>query len=74
VRLLASRSGAPRPPPGGQRQEAGGPAISVVSFQDEEGRFGVRRVRRNIWAGDLNWPRPDAFTDARAMPSGIAVA
>ncbi|MGX9355616.1 hydantoinase/carbamoylase family amidase [Roseobacteraceae bacterium S113] len=34
-------------------KEAGGPAVSVVSFQDEEGRFGVT-TGSNVWAGGLS--------------------
>lgn len=41
---------------------SGGPAISVVSFQDEEGRFGVL-TGSDIWAGDLSLAQADAFTD-----------
>lgn len=41
---------------------AGGPPISVVSFQDEEGRFGVT-TGSAIWAGDLTLEQADALTD-----------
>ena len=50
-------------------QEAGGPAISVVSFQDEEGRFGVL-TGSDIWAGDLTLAEADAFTDAQGNALG----
>ncbi len=45
-------------------REAGGPAISCVSFQDEEGRFGVL-TGSDIWAGKLTLAKADAFTDAQ---------
>lgn len=43
-------------------QEAGGPAVSVVSFQDEEGRFGVT-TGSAIWGGVLPLETADALTD-----------
>ena len=46
--------------------EAGGPAISVVSFQDEEGRFGVT-TGSAIWAGTLPLEQADNLTDANGM-------
>lgn len=42
--------------------EAGGPAISVVSFQDEEGRFGVT-TGSNVWSGGLSLSDADALPD-----------
>ena len=42
--------------------EAGGPAISVVSFQDEEGRFGVT-TGSAVWSGDLPLGEADLFLD-----------
>lgn len=39
-------------------REAGGPAISVVSFQDEEGRFGVT-TGSAVWAGHLSLVEAD---------------
>lgn len=42
--------------------EAGGPAISVVSFQDEEGRFGVT-TGSAVWSGGLNLVEADALPD-----------
>ena len=42
--------------------ETGGPAISVVSFQDEEGRFGVT-TGSAVWAGGLSLPEADALRD-----------
>ena len=47
-------------------QEAGGPAISVVSFQDEEGRFGVT-TGSSVWAGVLPLKTADAQTDDDGM-------
>jgi N-carbamoyl-L-amino-acid hydrolase len=43
-------------------REAGGPAISVVSFQDEEGRFGVT-TGSAVWSGHLDQQMADALTD-----------
>jgi N-carbamoyl-L-amino-acid hydrolase len=43
-------------------REAGGPAISVVSFQDEEGRFGVT-TGSDIWSGKLALEDADQLTD-----------
>ncbi len=36
--------------------EAGGPPMSVVSFQDEEGRFGVT-TGSAVWSGICRWTR-----------------
>ncbi len=43
-------------------QEAGGPAISVVSFEDEEGRFGVT-TGSAVWAGHMPLAEADVLTD-----------
>ncbi|MBY6135428.1 hydantoinase/carbamoylase family amidase [Nocardioides marinus] len=43
-------------------REDGGPQISCVSFQDEEGRFGVL-TGSDIWTGKLALELADAFTD-----------
>ncbi|SEO86489.1 N-carbamoyl-L-amino-acid hydrolase [Salinihabitans flavidus] len=43
-------------------QEAGGPAVSVVSFQDEEGRFGVT-TGSTVWSGALPLEKADTLTD-----------
>ncbi|MEX3313526.1 Zn-dependent hydrolase [Sulfitobacter sp. PS-8MA] len=43
-------------------QEAGGPAVSVVSFQDEEGRFGVT-TGSAVWSGQLDQDAADVLTD-----------
>ncbi len=48
---------------------AGGPPVSVVSFQDEEGRFGVT-TGSSVWAGTL----PLADADARADGDGVTFA
>ncbi|KKM02483.1 hypothetical protein LCGC14_1783980 [marine sediment metagenome] len=50
-------------------QEAGGPAVSVVSFQDEEGRFGVT-TGSTVWSGALDQAEADGFTD----DAGISLA
>ncbi|WP_415404618.1 Zn-dependent hydrolase [Tateyamaria sp. SN3-11] len=41
---------------------AGGPAISVVSFQDEEGRFGVT-TGSAVWSGGLSLAEADRLVD-----------
>lgn len=43
-------------------REAGGPAISVVSFEDEEGRFGVT-TGSAVWSGGLSLAEADVLTD-----------
>lgn len=43
-------------------REAGGPAISVVSFQDEEGRFGGT-TGSAVWSGLLTLAEADAAQD-----------
>ncbi|WP_264479566.1 Zn-dependent hydrolase [Roseobacter weihaiensis] len=40
----------------------GGPAVSVVSFQDEEGRFGVT-TGSAVWSGHLDQGAADKLTD-----------
>ncbi|MEE4345454.1 MAG: hydantoinase/carbamoylase family amidase [Paracoccaceae bacterium] len=47
-------------------QEAGGPAVSVANFQDEEGRFGVT-TGSAIWAGQLPLDRADHLTDSAGV-------
>ena len=55
-------------------RESGGPLISVVSFQDEEGRFGVT-TGSAVWSGGLSLAQADdlrdhdgvALCDARAV-------
>lgn len=49
--------------------EAGGPAVSVVSFQDEEGRFGVT-TGSTVWSGALDQAKADGFTD----DAGVSLA
>ncbi len=43
-------------------REAGGPPVSVVSFQDEEGRFGVT-TGSGVWSGHLDLGATDVLTD-----------
>jgi len=43
-------------------RENGGPAISVVSFQDEEGRFGVT-TGSAVWSGGLSLSEADRLLD-----------
>jgi beta-ureidopropionase / N-carbamoyl-L-amino-acid hydrolase len=43
-------------------RETGGPAVSVVSFQDEEGRFGVT-TGSTVWSGALDQTEADGLTD-----------
>lgn len=43
--------------------ESGGPQVSVVSFQDEEGRFGVT-TGSAIWSGALSLDQADILTDS----------
>lgn len=52
-------------------REAGGPPVAVVSFQDEEGRFGVLTGSR-IWAGTLPLAEADALTDTAGVTFGEA--
>ncbi|MEQ5827625.1 hydantoinase/carbamoylase family amidase [Sulfitobacter sp. NFXS29] len=52
-------------------QEAGGPAVSVVSFQDEEGRFGVT-TGSTVWSGALDQVDADGLTDHAGV--GLAEA
>ncbi|WP_172839402.1 hydantoinase/carbamoylase family amidase [Tateyamaria omphalii] len=51
--------------------EAGGPAISVVSFQDEEGRYGVT-TGSNVWTGGLSLADADALVDHDGVALGEA--
>lgn len=48
-------------------REAGGPAISVVSFQDEEGRFGVT-TGSAVWSGGLSLAEADRLVDHHGVP------
>jgi len=52
-------------------QEAAGPAVSVVSFQDEEGRFGVT-TGSAVWSGQLDQDAADALEDNAGVPLGEA--
>lgn len=50
-------------------RDAGGPAVSVVSFQDEEGRFGVT-TGSAVWSGHLRQEAADELRDH----GGVALA
>jgi N-carbamoyl-L-amino-acid hydrolase len=52
---------------------SGGPSVSVVSFQDEEGRFGVT-TGSAVWSGQLSLTEADALTDHAGVPLGDARA
>jgi N-carbamoyl-L-amino-acid hydrolase len=54
-------------------REDGGPAVSVVSFQDEEGRFGVT-TGSAIWSGGLDASSADDLTDHDGIRFGDARA
>jgi len=54
-------------------REVGGPPISVVSFQDEEGRFGVT-TGSAIWSGNLELGKADGLTDHAGVPFAEARA
>lgn len=47
-------------------REAGGPALSVVSFQDEEGRFGVT-TGSDVWSGRLSLAEADSLRDHQGI-------
>ncbi|WP_335947628.1 Zn-dependent hydrolase [Salipiger bermudensis] len=47
-------------------QEAGGPPVSVVSFSDEEGRFGVT-TGSSVWGGNQTLEGADALRDAQGV-------
>ncbi|MEM8750946.1 MAG: hydantoinase/carbamoylase family amidase [Pseudomonadota bacterium] len=47
-------------------QASGGPPVSVVSFQDEEGRFGVT-TGSTVWSGATSLDEADALTDADGL-------
>ncbi|RVT83276.1 hydantoinase/carbamoylase family amidase [Rhodobacteraceae bacterium CCMM004] len=53
--------------------EAGGPPVSAVSFQDEEGRFGVT-TGSAVWAGVLDEDAADALSDRDGETLGAARA
>ncbi|MGY9047673.1 allantoate amidohydrolase [Puniceibacterium antarcticum] len=50
-------------------KEAGGPAVSVVSFQDEEGRFGVT-TGSSVWGGNISLEQADKLVDG----DGVSLA
>ncbi len=47
-------------------KEAGGPPVSVVSFQDEEGRFGAL-TGSMVWSGQLTFEEARKLTDANGQ-------
>lgn len=47
-------------------REAGGPPVSVVSFSDEEGRFGVT-TGSSVWGGNQTLDGADALRDAKGV-------
>jgi beta-ureidopropionase / N-carbamoyl-L-amino-acid hydrolase len=51
--------------------EAGGPAISMVSFQDEEGRFGAL-TGSDIWSGRMTLAEAERFSDSDGLRFGTA--
>ena len=53
--------------------EAGGPSVSVVSFQDEEGRFGVT-TGSAVWSGGFKLDQADALKDHQGISFGQARA
>lgn len=54
-------------------KEDGGPAISVVNFQDEEGRFGIL-TGSDVWTGQISLAEADALTDTDGLTLGAARA
>jgi len=51
--------------------EAGGAAISMVSFQDEEGRFGAL-TGSDIWSGRMTLAEADGLSDTDGLRFGTA--
>lgn len=54
-------------------KEAGGPPISVVNFQDEEGRFGIL-TGSDVWTGKISLAEADMLTDTDGLALGAARA
>ena len=54
-------------------KEAGGPPISVVNFQDEEGRFGIL-TGSDVWTGKISLAEADMYTDTDGLALGAARA
>lgn len=54
-------------------REQGGPPISIVSFQDEEGRFGVT-TGSAVWSGHLPLDQADGLTDHNGLSFATARA
>lgn len=53
--------------------EEGGPPISVVNFQDEEGRFGIL-TGSDVWTGQVSMTQADMLTDTEGMTLAAARA
>jgi N-carbamoyl-L-amino-acid hydrolase len=54
-------------------KEAGGPPISVVNFQDEEGRFGIL-TGSDVWTGKISLAEADMLTDNDGLALGAVRA
>lgn len=54
-------------------KEAGGPPVSMVSFEDEEGRFGVT-TGSAVWSGHISQDAADKLTDTTGVPLADARA
>lgn len=52
-------------------RDQGGPPVSVVSFQDEEGRFGVT-TGSAVWSGHVNLATAESFRDHAGVALGDA--
>lgn len=50
-------------------KESGGPPISMVSFQDEEGRFGIL-TGSDVWTGKISLAEADMLTDNDGVALG----
>ncbi len=53
--------------------ESGGPPVAVVSFQDEEGRFG-RLTGSSVWTGQMSLAEADACRDEDATRDPVRFA
>ncbi len=51
-------------------QEANGPPVSVVSFQEEEGRFGGVTTGSRFWTGDISLEDADTLLDNEGTSFG----
>ncbi|MEP2716432.1 hydantoinase/carbamoylase family amidase [Pseudophaeobacter sp.] len=52
-------------------KETGGPPVSVVNFQDEEGRFGIL-TGSDVWTGQISLAKADMLTDTDGVLLGAA--